>query len=219
MKKVQIIDHPLAQAILTSLRDKNTNQIEFRKGLVELGRIIGYEIVRSMNIQETYVETPLGVKAKGVKIPDLEHVVIIQVLRAAMPMAEGLVKIFERARMGVISARRVEESHTKGSLSFEIESTYVRVPKIFPEDVLIIADPMLATGSTIATVLRNISTKGNPKRKIIASVIATDYGIDRVHREDNNAEIYAVVVDPEVNEAGYIVPGLGDAGDRAFGEP
>ncbi|MFP3214907.1 MAG: uracil phosphoribosyltransferase, partial [Nitrososphaeria archaeon] len=125
----------------------------------------------------------------------------------------------ERARMGVISARRVEESHTKGSLSFEIESTYVRVPKIFPEDILIIADPMLATGSTIATVLRNVSTKGTPKRKIIASVIATNYGIERVHKEDNSAEIYTVAVDPEINEDGYIVPGLGDAGDRAFGEP
>ena len=100
MGKVTVIDHPLAQAVLTKLRDKNTDQIEFRKGLVELGRIIGYEIVRSMDVQKIEVETPLGVKAEGVKIPDLERVVIIQVLRAAMPLAEGLVKIFERARRG-----------------------------------------------------------------------------------------------------------------------
>ncbi len=219
MGKVNIIDHPLAQALLTKLRDKSTDQIEFRKGLVELGRIIGYEIVRSMDVQKKEVETPLGVKARGVTIPDLEHVVIVQILRAAMPMAEGLVKIFERARMGVISARRLENTHKKGSLSFDIESTYVRVPKIFSDDVLIIADPMLATGSTIVTVLRSISSKGKPKRKIVASIIATEFGIKRVLKEDDNSEVYTVAIDPEVNEDGYIVPGLGDAGDRAFGGP
>ncbi len=217
MGKVNIIEHPLAQALLTKLRDKNTDQIEFRKGLVELGRIIGYEVVRSMEVNETEVETPLGVKAKGVIIPDLEHVVIVQVLRAAMPMAEGLVKIFERARMGVISARRLEDTYKKGSLSFDVESTYVRVPKIFSDDVLIIADPMLATGSTIVTVLKSISSRGKPKRKIVATVIATEFGIERVLKEDNTSEIYTLAIDPEVNEDGYIVPGLGDAGDRAFG--
>jgi uracil phosphoribosyltransferase len=212
-----VIDHPLAQAILTTLRDRNTRQIEFRKGLVRLGRLIAYEIVKSLDVEPVEVETPLGVKARGVRIKDLDHVVIVQVLRAAMPLVEGLVKIFANARMGVVSARRVEESHRPGSLNFEVEVSYVKVPKISNDDILIIADPMLATGSTITTVLKHVLKYGNPKRIIIVSVIATNYGIERVLKEYPSAEIYTVAIDPEINENGYIVPGLGDAGDRAFG--
>ncbi|GAB6947587.1 uracil phosphoribosyltransferase [Vulcanisaeta sp. JCM 16161] len=219
MGRVVVVDHPLAQAVLTTLRDKNTKQIEFRKGLVRLGRLMGYEIVKSMDIETVEVETPLGVKAKGVRIRDLDHIVIIQVLRAAMPLVEGLVKIFANARMGVVSARRVEESHRPGSLDFDVEITYVKVPRIFEDDILIVADPMLATGSTITSVLKHVFKYGNPKRTIIVSVIATKYGIERVLREYPFAEIYTVSIDPEINEKGYIVPGLGDAGDRAFGGP
>jgi len=215
--RVVVIDHPLAQAILTTLRDRNTRQIEFRKGLVRLGRLIAYEIVKSLDVEPVEVETPLGVKARGVRIKDLDHVVIVQVLRAAMPLVEGLVKIFANARMGVVSARRVEESHRPGSLNFEVEVSYVKVPKISNDDILIIADPMLATGSTITTVLKHVLKYGNPKRIIIVSVIATNYGIERVLKEYPSAEIYTVAIDPEINENGYIVPGLGDAGDRAFG--
>lgn len=217
MGRVVVIDHPLAQAILTTLRDRNTRQIEFRKGLVRLGRLIAYEIVKSLDVEPVEVETPLGVKARGVRIKDLDHVVIVQVLRAAMPLVEGLVKIFANARMGVVSARRVEESHRPGSLNFEVEVSYVKVPKISNDDILIIADPMLATGSTITTVLKHVLKYGNPKRIIIVSVIATNYGIERVLKEYPSAEIYTVAIDPEINENGYIVPGLGDAGDRAFG--
>jgi uracil phosphoribosyltransferase len=217
--KVIIVDHPLAQAILTTLRDRNTKQIEFRKGLVRLGRLIGYEIIRSMDIETVEVETPLGVKARGVRIRDLDHVVIIQVLRAAMPLVEGLVKIFANARMGVVSARRVEESHKLNSLNFDIEITYVKVPRILNEDTLIIADPMLATGSTITAVLKHVLEYGNPRRTIIVSVISTKYGIERVLKEYPFIEIYTVSIDPEINDKGYIVPGLGDAGDRAFGGP
>lgn len=93
------------------------------------------------------------------------------------------------------------------------------MPRIFKDDILIIADPMLATGSTITSVLKHVLKYGVPKRTIIASVIATKYGIERVLKEYPFAEIYTVAIDPEMNERGYIVPGLGDAGDRAFGGP
>ncbi|WP_069807276.1 uracil phosphoribosyltransferase [Vulcanisaeta thermophila] len=217
MGRVVIVDHPLAQAILTTLRDRNTRQIEFRKGLVRLGRLIGYEIVKSMDVETVEVETPLGVKARGVRIRDLDHVVIVQVLRAAMPLVEGLVKIFANARMGVVSARRVEETHRPGSLDFDVEITYVKVPRIMEDDVLIVADPMLATGSTITSVLSHVLKYGNPKRTLVVSVISTKYGIDRVLSRYPFVEIYTVAIDPEINEKGYIMPGLGDAGDRAFG--
>jgi len=96
MGRVVVVDHPLAQDILTTLRDRNTRQIEFRKGLVRLGRLIGYEIIRSFETYEVEVETPLGVKARGVRVKDMDKVIIIQILRAAMPMVEGLLKAFQQ---------------------------------------------------------------------------------------------------------------------------
>ncbi len=214
---VVVIKHNMAQAILTRLRDRNTGQVEFRSGLIALGRIIGYEIVNELEAEPIEVETPLGVRAMGIRIPDLDHVVIVQILRAAMPLAQGLVEIFSNARVGVVSAKRVESSHVPGSLEFEVDVDYVRVPKIRSEDVLIVADPMLATGSTIVAVLDKILTYGSPKRTIIASVIGTEYGIRKVRERFPDVKIYAVALDPALNEMGYIVPGLGDAGDRAFG--
>ncbi len=128
MGRVVVIDHPLAQAILTTLRDRNTKQIEFRKGLVRLGRLMGYEIVKSMDIETVEVETPLGVKAKGVRIRDLDHVVIIQVLRAAMPLVEGLVKIFANARMGVVSARRLRSLISPARWTSTLKLRMLRCP-------------------------------------------------------------------------------------------
>lgn len=219
MERVTVIDHSIARAILTTMRDKNTGQVEFRNGMVRLGRIIGYEIAKSMEVQHISVETPLGKMASGVRIPVLDHAVIVQVLRAAMPLAQGLVDIFASARMGVVSARRIEESHRAGSEDFSIEINYVRVPRLLPGDMLIVADPALATGSTITAVLRRVLTGSAPGKIIIASVLATRTGIERVLRSYPAAEIYTVAIDPEIDDMGYIVPGLGDAGDRAFGGP
>jgi uracil phosphoribosyltransferase len=105
---VKIIDHPYAQHLLTRLRDKSTASVEFRKGLVRLGRIVGYELVKTFPVRTVDVETPLGV-ARGVEIVGLDRVVIVEVLRAAMPFVEGLLKAFPQARLGVVAARRREE--------------------------------------------------------------------------------------------------------------
>ncbi len=214
--RVHVIDHPYAQAILTTLRDRRTGQIDFRKGLVRLGRVIGLEMVKYLDGEVVEVETPLGVKAKGFVIKDMDYVVIITVLRAAMPLVEGLVKIFPKARQGVVSARRIEEGVTNGR-SFEIELNYIKIPRIKSEDTVIIADPMLATGSTMLAIIPKILEYGKPKRLFIASVISTEYGIRRVLSKYPEAHVFTVAIDPELNSRGYIVPGLGDAGDRAFG--
>ena len=218
MGKVRVIDHPYAQAVLTKLRDKRTGQVDFRKGLVRLGRIIGLEIIKEFNIKRVKVETPIGV-AEGVEIPDLRNVVVVTVLRAAIPLTEGLIKIFPLARQGVISARRVEEKGMGKDYTFEIEINYVNLPKIKPKDNVIITDPMLATGSTMVAVINEVLKAGKAKRYFIASVIATPVGISRILNtfKDINIKIYTVAIDKELNEKGYIVPGLGDAGDRAFG--
>ncbi|MEM2021951.1 MAG: uracil phosphoribosyltransferase [Zestosphaera sp.] len=218
---VRVLTHPYVQAVLTELRDRSTGQIEFRKSLVRLGRAIGFEIIRDFELERVTVETPLGVCAEGVKIKDLDRVLIVTVLRAAWPMTEGLIKIFPRARQGIISARRVEERGMKENMSFDVDVEYVRLPSVSTEDVIIIVDPMVATGSTIETVLKILNKHGKGKRYIIASAITTPVAIDRIRRAGEdlglNMTMYTAAIDPQINEKGYIVPGLGDAGDRAFG--
>ncbi|WP_434731112.1 uracil phosphoribosyltransferase [Thermogladius sp. KZ2Tp1] len=222
MLKVRVLDHPYIQVVLTTLRDKSIRQIEFRKAMVRLGRAMGFEITRDLDLERVEVETPLGVKTGGVRFKDMDKVVIITVLRAGMPMTEGLIKIFYNARQGVVSARRVEEKGMHPDKTFDVEITYVRLPKISSEDTVIIVDPMLATGSTIREVLKIVLSKSRPRKVFVVGAIATPLAIDRVREvvEEYNldATIYTAAVDPTVNEKGYIVPGLGDAGDRAFGE-
>ncbi len=221
---VTVVDHPLARAILTTLRDKRTDQISFRKGLVRLGRIIGMEMTRYLDVEGIYVETPLGVFAEGIRIPDMDHVVIVNILRAAMPMVEGLIKIFPSARQGIVSARRVEEKGMAPNYSFEVEIHYTKIPKIFERDTLIVVDPMFATGSTMISVLNRVLERDTkPKRIFFSTAISTRIAIERLRSYllgkglIERARLFTVAIDPEVNEKGYIVPGLGDAGDRAFG--
>jgi uracil phosphoribosyltransferase len=218
-KNVRIVSHPLAQAILTTLRDRNTGQIEFRKGMVKLGRLIALRIVEDFETKPRKVVTPLGVEHEGIEIEGINDVVIIQVLRASMPLVEGLIKILPSARMGVISARRVEEKGMSQEKEFDIEVKYVKIPKITEKDNLIIADPMFATGSTILAVLHHLEKVDfRARRKILATVISTPIAIERVLSRYPDLLIYTVAIDPYLNEKGYIVPGLGDAGDRSFGE-
>ncbi len=213
--RVRVVEHPLAQAVLTVLRDKDTDQILFRKGLVKLGRLIGYELIKDMPTEEVLVETPLNVKAKGIRIPQMNHIVIINVLRAATALVEGLLKALPSARQGVVVAKRFEDK--PGIENIWAETYYTKIPEIKPEDYVIIADPMLATGSTLLKVLDEVYKAGRPKKVIVVSVISAPYGLNRVLSAFPDVIIYTVAVDPELNEHGYIVPGLGDAGDRAFG--
>lgn len=216
--RVHVINHPLAQMILTNIRDKSADQITFRKGLVKLGRLLGYEIALHLPVVECEVTTPLNKIAKGIRIPDIERVVIITVLRAAMPLTEGLLKIFPNARQGVISARRIEDEKSRESRGrvFNVDVYYSKIPPL-GNDVTIISDPMLASGSTMLKVFEEVEKHGRPHRLMIASVISTPYAINRLMDANERVEFFTVAIDPELNEEGFIVPGLGDAGDRAFG--
>lgn len=207
---VILIDHPYAQHILTKLRDASTNSLEFRKGLVRLGRIMGYEIAKTFPRREVDVRTPLGI-AKGIVLEGLDDVVIVEILRAAMPLVEGLLKAFPNARIGVIAAKRREE---RGRIGVDIY--YVKLPEVDGR-VVIVADPMLATGSTLSAAIAEVLKRGRPSRLLTASIIATPMGIERVLATYPSAEVFAVAIDEELDDRGFIVPGLGDAGDRAFG--
>jgi len=220
MKQIEnnlwIINSAAAQEELTKIRDKNTQRIGFRKGLVKIGRICGYEIMEILDKEEIEIETPLA-KFKGISIPDKENIVIINVLRAAFPFVEGLLKAFPHAKQGVISAKRKEEKGMKED-SFDVNISYVKFPSITNKDVVIIADPMLATGSTLLEVMKYIIKKNQkPKKLIILSVVSTRIGIDKIRKVYQDAILVMVSIDPELHDNGYIVPGLGDAGDRAFG--
>ncbi|MCI2415514.1 MAG: uracil phosphoribosyltransferase [Candidatus Aramenus sp.] len=212
-----LLSEPYELHILTQLRDKNTDQITFRKGLVRLGRIIGYEIANTMDYEITEVETPLGVKTKGVRIVDLDNLVIVNILRAASPLVEGLLKAFPGARQGVVTAKRREFEGKEPPKEMEVEIFYEKIPPIKEGvDNVIVADPMIATGSTMVKVLDRVARQ-NPKRIYIASVIISEYGLKRIFSKFPDVYLFTISIDPELDSRGYIVPGLGDAGDRAFG--
>jgi len=213
---IRIVNRPFARHVLSILRSKNTDQVTFRKNLVKLGRILGYEIADDLGFREVLVETPMG-KANGVVIDALENVVIINVLRAATPLVEGLLKAFPSARQGVVVARRRETEYNAPPSRMDVDIYYSRIPSVGSQDTVIVADPMVATGSTILRVLELIRAKCTPSRLYIASVIASKQGVDALLSSGYTIRLYAVEVDPVLNNKGYIIPGLGDAGDRAFG--
>ncbi len=220
LKSVELIkESPYLEVILTKLRDRKTDQINFRKNLVRFGRYGGYEISKYLPYKDVSVETGLGkgVFAKGKEELDANNLVIITVLRAAIPMVEGLVKIFPKARWGIVSASRGPAP------DFEITMNYVKIPKITEKDTVIIVDPMLATGSTLSKVIEKLGNY-KMKRLIIFSLISVNEGIKKIEKTLQNINSYKEAIhftgaiDPVLNEKGYIVPGLGDAGNRGFGE-
>ena len=210
--KVCVVDHPIVQEQLTLVRDRRSNQVEFRKAVFRLGRYMAYEFLRTMDSKEVSVETPLG-NAKGRVVKGRDKVVIVLILRAAIPFVEGMYKNFPLARTAIVSAWRGEPP------DFPIEVRYSKIPEIGREDTVIIADPMLATGHTLAEVTRVALAGRKPRRVAFFSILSTKQGIEYVARRFPRAEFYTCAIDPGLNEHGYIVPGLGDAGDRAFGAP
>jgi uracil phosphoribosyltransferase len=218
--ELRVVNRNYAKSILTQLRNRNTPQIDFRKGLVRLGRILGLEIIEDLETEPIEVETPLGVIVRGIRIKELDNVIIITVLRAAWPLTEGLIKIFYSAKQGVVAARRVEEKGMH-NWEFEVEISYIKTPQILSDSVIIISDVMVATGSTLTNVLRELLKRGRARKYYVASVITTPIAIERLRKlcEELNIDLkmYTISIDPEINTKGYIVPGLGDAGDRAFG--
>ncbi|MFB6153841.1 MAG: uracil phosphoribosyltransferase [Halodesulfurarchaeum sp.] len=217
-EEARVISHALATDTLSQLRDRGTEQVEFRKGLVKLGRVCGYEIMDGV-METAYVEidTPLT-ETMGERVRGLDDVVIINILRAATPFVEGLLKAFPRARQGVISAGRDEEAGMAEDGTFPISIDYVKLPTITADDTVIVADPMLATGSTMLAVLeRVLSGAPDPEDLFVLSAVSAPEGLIRVEEAFPQATLLTVSIDDYIDENGYIVPGLGDAGDRAFG--
>jgi uracil phosphoribosyltransferase len=197
---------------LSLARDKRSNQVTFRKAINRLGRLLAYEFLRTLETESYAIETPLS-KTVGERIRENDRIVIILILRAAIPFVEGMYKMLPMARTGIISAWRGEPPKWK------VEITYTKLPTIRRSDIVIIADPMLATGHTTKEVAKRVMRSGKPKRLVVFSVISTMEGIKYVHKAFPSTEFYTCAVDPQLDSRGYTVPGLGDAGDRSFGSP
>ncbi|HLQ03617.1 MAG TPA: uracil phosphoribosyltransferase [Nitrososphaerales archaeon] len=210
--RITIVEHPMALEQLTLARDRRSDQVIFRKAIFRLGRMLAYEFLRTLETKEVHIETPME-KSRGKKIKGNDKIVIVMVLRASIPFVEGMYKMLPMARTGIISAWRGDPPE------FRIEVSYAKLPTIHEDDIVIIADPMLATGHTLLEVANRVMARGKPKRLVFFSVISARQGINYVSKVYPNAEFYTCAVDRKLDEQGYIVPGLGDAGDRAFGSP
>ena len=211
---IKVIENPILLQLLTELRDRNTDCTRFREILNLMGMLLAYEISKSFETEKIKVRTPLNVDADGFKLKDFDNIVLVAVLRASVPMINGAAMIYEKAKIGFISAKRIEGVMSE-NLEMEVRVDYSNLPNVDGK-VVIVMDPMLATGSTLIRILEKIFENGKPKKVIIVSVIATEQGASRIIKKFADVDLYTVAVDKKLNSRGYIVPGLGDAGDRAF---
>ena len=201
----------LVNEFLRELRDKDIQQdrARFRKNIERIGQIAAYEISKEMQSDIHFTTTPLGVaQVKKMK----EQPIIATILRAGLPLQRGLNEMFDQADLAYISAYRKHTTDTE----FEIMLEYVATPDI-NDRILIICDPMLATGQSLVQTYQAFMKKGIASKVYLVSVIGSQQGVDYVTSNIPNADLWIGVIDQELDKNGYIVPGLGDAGDLSFG--
>jgi len=209
------LNDSLLNQFMAEMRDVNIHcdRMRFRRNIERLGEITAYEISKTLKYHTVEIKTPLGIQP--VSVPD-ESIVIASVLRAGLPFHQGFLSYFDAAENAFISAsRKYNEDHS----AFTIELGYLSSPSIAGK-TLIIIDPMLATGSSLDLAYKTLLKRGIPTRIHVACVIASRYGIETASRifPEEKTILWAGAIDPELNDKAYIVPGLGDAGDLAYGE-
>ena len=207
MSKVTVIDHPLVQHKLALLRDKETGTKAFRELVSELAMLMGYEVTRDLPLQEVEVETPIT-KAPFKMLAN-EKLAVVPILRAGLGMADGMMNLIPHAKMGHIGLYRNPDTLMPTGY-------YCKLPDDINERDTIIVDPMLATGNSANEAIRLIKNAGAKTIRLVCLISAPE-GIYAVQRTHPDVDIYVASIDEKLNEHGYIVPGLGDAGDRLFG--
>ena len=207
MENVTIFDHPLIQHKISMLRDKRTGTNEFRALTEEIAMLMGYEALRDLPLEDVEVETPI----ETCMTPMLagKKLAIVPVLRAGLGMVEGILTLIPSAKVGHIGLFRDPET-------LEPVKYYCKMPTDIAERDVIILDPMLATGGSASAAITFVKEYGVKNIKLM-NILAAPEGIERVRADHPDVEIYVAAVDEKLNEHGYIVPGLGDAGDRIFG--
>ncbi|MBP3541442.1 MAG: uracil phosphoribosyltransferase [Clostridia bacterium] len=207
MGKVHIFDHPLIQHKLTIMRDKNTGAKEFRELLNEISMLMVYEVTRDLPTEEISVETPICVtKAKVLSGKKLG---IVPILRAGLGMVDGVLNMVPAAKVGHIGLYRDPE--TKQPVEY-----YCKLPEDSQNRELLVLDPMLATGGSASAAIGFLKDRGCHNIRLV-NLIAAPEGIERVQKDHPDVDIFVAACDERLNDHAYIIPGLGDAGDRLFG--
>ncbi len=205
--KATVLDHPVIKHKITILRDKNTGSNEFRHIIKEITIMLAYESSKNFSLEEVEVETPVtkttGYRLSGKKLG------IIPILRAGLGMVDGLLEVFPAARVGHIGMYRDEDTATPVEY-------YCKLPKDSEKRDMLVVDPMLATGGSACDAITRLKERGCASIKLL-NIIAAPEGIEKVNEEHPDVEIFVAQLDEKLNEDYYIVPGLGDAGDRLFG--
>lgn len=207
MSNVHVLDHPLIQHKLTYIRDKNTGTKEFRELVDEVAMLMAFEITRDLPLEEISIETP--VRDAKAKVLSGKKIGLIPILRAGLGMVDGMLKLLPAARVGHVGLYR--DPATLQPIEY-----YIKLPSDISERELIVIDPMLATGGSANDAIHSLKKRGAKKIRLMCLVAAPE-GVEVIQQNHPDVDIYLCAIDEGLNEKSYIVPGLGDAGDRLFG--
>ena len=207
MSQLHIVDHPLITHKLTIMRDKRTGSKDFRELLNEISMLMGYELTRDFPLEDVQIETPIQtMTAKRIRG---KKVAIVPILRAGLGMVDGLVSLIPAAKIGHIGLYRDPDTH------MPVEY-YNKLPFDIEQRTVILCDPMLATGGSASDAITMIKAKGAKSIRLMCLVAAPE-GVAKVQADHPDVDIYTAALDEKLNDHAYIIPGLGDAGDRLFG--
>ena len=207
MGKVTVTEHPLIQHKLTLLREASTSSKDFRQLLTEITMLMGYELTRNLPIQDKVIETPMG-RTVGKEMAGKKPV-IVPVLRAGLGMVDGLLNLIPGARVGHIGLYRDPQTLEPGEY-------YCKLPNEIADREVIIVDPMLATGGSLAAAVNFVKQRGATSVRALC-LLAAPEGLEAFQKAHPDVDLYVSCIDEKLDEHAYIVPGLGDAGDRIFG--
>ena len=207
MSQVIILDHPIIKDYVSTLRDEKTNIKDFRETVKKLSLFIGYEAVRNVETKKENIKTPLC-ETTGEKIIN-DNITVIPILRAGLGMMDGMLELLPNAKVGHIGLERNERT-------LKAEEYYFKMPNNYETMDAYVVDPMLATGGSAVDAIDKLKERGIKHIKFLC-IISSPEGIEKLQKEHPDVDIYTAVIDECLNEHGYILPGLGDAGDRIFG--
>ena len=207
MSQLHIIDHPMIQHKLSIMRDIHTGSKDFRELLKEISLLMGYEVTRDLPLEPVEIETPM--RKMTARVISGKKLAIVPILRAGLGMVDGLLTLLPVAKVGHIGLYRDETTH-------EPVSYYCKMPFDIDQRLVIVTDPMLATGGSASDAITMLKNMGCTHIRLMCLVAAPE-GVKKVQKEHPDVDIYVAALDEELNSDAYILPGLGDAGDRIFG--
>lgn len=207
MGKVNVLDHPVIKHKITILRDKETGTNEFRSLVTEIAMILAYEATKDLSLEEFEMETPIA-KTTGYRLAGKKQA-IVPILRAGLGMVDGVLEVLPAAKIGHIGMYRNEET-------LEPVEYYCKLPNDIGNRDILVVDPMVATGGSVNDAVERLKERGCKSIKLLC-IIAAPEGIKAIQEKHDDVDIFVAQMDENLNENGYIVPGLGDAGDRLFG--